>query len=212
MLTWAIAVLVIGIIIFCVGVVIWMVAKLAIDTARFRDNVKRVIESRTCPFCKSEIPKKATVCRYCQRNVEPYEEPTPEEIIKRREQRERLITDSIEAFKVSRPEFEFKLDKNNQTIKVSTGFQYKYELDKVRDEFIVALKKSGIDAKPSILDKQIISTIGIWENAFERALLDSSADASKTDLEQSPKLEVRFEGDYYNRFSELECSCSGAGG
>jgi RNA polymerase subunit RPABC4/transcription elongation factor Spt4 len=30
------------------------------------------IASRTCPFCKSEIPPDATVCRFCQRESEPW--------------------------------------------------------------------------------------------------------------------------------------------
>jgi RNA polymerase subunit RPABC4/transcription elongation factor Spt4 len=26
------------------------------------------METKTCPYCKSEIPSDALVCRYCQRN------------------------------------------------------------------------------------------------------------------------------------------------
>jgi len=43
-----------------------------------RELQERGLDTRPCPFCLSDIPQQASVCRYCQREVPPpYSMPAP---------------------------------------------------------------------------------------------------------------------------------------
>lgn len=59
------------------GTLLWIVA---MPCALMLKPTANVETERLCPFCRSIIPREATVCRYCQREsslTEPVPEPQP---------------------------------------------------------------------------------------------------------------------------------------
>jgi len=77
------------------------------------DRLIKKLESRTCPFCKSEIPKDATVCKYCHRNIEPIkpvEMKTAQDFVNQREKRIEIIDKVLSQFRSEYPEVDFQYD------------------------------------------------------------------------------------------------------
>jgi len=163
-----------------IGIVLILIAILITKVSHTIDLTKKAINppNRTCPFCISEIPKEATVCRYCQRDVEPYKEPTAQDIISKRRDRENKINNCIKFFEAKYPKTIFKFNKDFQRIEVEADNEQQNNLSKIRQEFITSLKEVGIEANSSFLTNYAIKTIGIMENAKERTILESVESSS----------------------------------
>ena len=177
-----------------IGVLLILISILITKVLNTVDLTKKAINppNRTCPFCISEIPKEATVCRYCQRDVEPYKEPTAQDIISKRRDRENKINNCIKSFEAKYPKTVFKFNKDFQRIEVESDNEQQNNLSKIRQEFISSLKEVGIEANSSFLTNYAIKTIGIMENAMERTVLESKESSSNskplTKSEISPKI------------------------
>ena len=158
------------VILWIVGIALWILSKLVSKTSSTVEQVKKDVNSRECPFCKSQIHKDAIVCRYCQRDVEPYKEPTAGEILSAKDERLRIINEVLQTFRESHPKVKFHFDNGLQRIKIKPTWFSGENSKKIRNKMIEVLNERGIKAKSVFLSDNEINTIGFWENMLEQTV------------------------------------------
>jgi len=167
------------IILWIVGIGLWLLSKMFSKTAETVNEIKTIAKNRECPYCKSQIPKDAIVCRYCQRDVDPYKEPTTDEIIASRNNRLELINDVLQSFRESYPKVKFTFNDSLQRIKISPEFSLWSKGEnkkKIQQEMIKALNDKGSKANAAFLSDNEITTVGFWDNVVEQTVEDMEKD------------------------------------
>ena len=133
-----------------------------VETAAEKLRIK--FEMRKCPFCKSEIPKDAVVCKYCRREIEPEKEMTTG-------RRVEIINKVLDKFRSEYPEVKFRYDTTLGDVIIKVPFftlRQKHKPENVQIKMIEELRNFGIDAKARYLSKNKIQTIGFLEGLKDK--------------------------------------------
>ena len=191
-------------ILLAVVFVLWLLLKLIESHTKLKNTAKRIVENRICPYCKSEVLKTASVCKYCQRDLPEYKEPTREELVEKRKEREDTIVGVLETYSNQYHEYEFSFDDKYHKINISTKPKLQAHLKNIRDKLVASLVEKGIEAKGTLLDSSTINTIGLLDNAMERTL-EELENMSDNPSEQAARNEPF---DYQKEFTKVDLNSS----
>lgn len=131
------------------------------------------IETIICPFCKSRIPRDASVCRYCQREIKKEENEAirPEDIIAQRELRMEAINKVMDKFRSEYPTVDFQYDTSLGDISINTSSpDNSLKTEDIQLKMIKELIDFGVAAEARFLSKDRIKTRGIMQGVFEETL------------------------------------------
>lgn len=138
------------------------------------DFIGKPLTTKTCPFCRSKIPRDAIVCKYCQRELgheeKIQEKNTAEDYIAQRKLRIEAINKVIEKFNSKYPKVNFKYDESLGDIIITIPDFYpepKPQSENIQSEMIQELKNFGVDADSRFLSKDRVKTIGFLEGVLE---------------------------------------------
>jgi hypothetical protein len=145
--------------------------------ANLGNFIAKPLTTKTCPFCKSIIPRDAIVCKHCQREVGNEEKiqkkNTTEDYITQRELRIEAINKVIEKFNSKYPKVNFKYDETLGDVIITIPDlhpELKQQSESIKSEMMQELINFGVDAGSRFLSKDRIKTVGVLEGALEDTL------------------------------------------
>jgi len=168
----------IGLIIIFILLVVRFVGFLFKPVDQTIEKMKNQANTRQCPFCKSDVPKDAIVCKYCRREIEPIQpekEMTPQDYVIRQEKRMETINKVLDDFRSKYPEVNFQYDTTLADIIINVPHIKKEEINQkdIQLKLIDALTGLGIDAKARFLSLDRINTAGFVDRLLEEVSVEN---------------------------------------
>jgi len=174
--TFVVIIIIIVFVLFCIRIGI-----------NLGDFIAKPLITKTCPFCKSAIPKDAVACKYCRKDIAPIkneEGKSSEDILAEHDLWIEAVNKVVTKFKIQYPEVKFNFDAEGSgdvIIEVPSSHPIpKPSTKDIQLKTIQELRDYGIDAEARFLSENRIKTKGFFDKNFTFVPAKKKNDKSST--------------------------------